>query len=1172
MNTRKTSKLLQPASTTRKLLVFAVLCASSRLEGQTTASAPTDTAPPTSTTTPVERDKDVVTLSPFVVTADDSSGYVAGSTLAGTRLKSQLRDVGASVSVVTKDFLNDIGINDMDLLVYTGGTEATGANGNYLGANTTENAGNAREERTNARPQENYRIRGLARADTTQNFFISKSIMDGFNVERVTINRGPNSALFGLGSPGGIVDSSLKRAAMRDFGSFEARWDEFGSQRYVADYNEEVIKDRFAIRVIGLWERNKYEQKQAFENDRRVHLDINIVPFKNANLRAFYTRGEINAARPELLPARDQIWAWTGLGKPLWDPFTSQYYRTLEDFNAGRPVDNATRTLWNTYAFQNNFAVAQNNKVTAIFTDPTSRTMGGNGMPEAATWRIERGTNYVNYPAAPYTNPTMWMQPRFTRDLYRAPIGSGIPLAAGLTTAQQAFYYDQRLNNTDFFDYREQTAWGPNKFEFGEMETYSVSFEQTFLDNQLGFEAAMYHETYNDNFRRWGQEITVDMNIRLPDGTMNPMLGRAFVYGDGFAEPQFNEQDAMRVTAFGQYDFAQNKKDSFLQHLGRQVLTLFAGQQKSDFRRETHMPGISFPDAGEYRTGVYDQVIGGANRLAVISYLGGESLLNMQDTSSANLRAPTVRQIPTTTTRGMIWDSAQAATILTGPGGGLAPGRNLWEGVRTDARIRMVDHAEDPASTFTWGNSRQESEVNSFATILQSFWLNKHLVTTASWRKDDVQLRRAADGPRDPVSNLNIRDIWPTTTKVTEDPLSITQTSFSVVAHSPDFINRYLPWGTNISLHYTKSENVDAQGGFINWYNESIALSSGETQEYGFSVRTLENKLEFKATWFDSDSKGAILNPISRINNIENDILRFNTEAELQAVDFVRIDPEFITANEIAPNGNTQQTDTGVTVIDYTSRNPQQSSLRSTADVVSKGMEFELTYNPTKNWRMTLNVAQQEAIKDNIDPALKRYWTERLEYFRSVGSSIWMSTNRVIETLPGSPEEKNSRLFNSDTGQFHVNVANELATYYSAISQEGQPAQELREWRANFITNYNFRDFGPEFLRAFGIGGAIRWQDNIALGNPIIPSPDVAGTWIPDLDNPYFGSEEWNMDLWVTYSRKFSDKLAMRARFGVRNAMGGGGMTPVNANPDGAINTWRIAAPTTLEFSTAFEF
>jgi hypothetical protein len=46
----------------------------------------------------------------------------------------------------------------------------------------------------------------------------------------------------------------------------------------------------------------------------------------------------------------------------------------------------------------------------------------------------------------------------------------------------------------------------------------------------------------------------------------------------------------------------------------------------------------------------------------------------------------------------------------------------------------------------------------------------------------------------------------------------------------------------------------------------------------------------------------------------------------------------------------------------------------------------------------------------------------------------------------------------------------------------------------------------------------------------------------------------------------------MRSRFGIRNVMGGGDMTPVNASPDGAINTWCIAAPTTLEFSAAFEF
>jgi len=46
---------------------------------------------------------DVVQLSPFEVSAEKDTGYRATGTLAGTRLRTELRDVAASVSVITKD-------------------------------------------------------------------------------------------------------------------------------------------------------------------------------------------------------------------------------------------------------------------------------------------------------------------------------------------------------------------------------------------------------------------------------------------------------------------------------------------------------------------------------------------------------------------------------------------------------------------------------------------------------------------------------------------------------------------------------------------------------------------------------------------------------------------------------------------------------------------------------------------------------------------------------------------------------------------------------------------------------------------------------------------------------------------------------------------------------------
>ncbi|MBM3844128.1 MAG: hypothetical protein FJ397_12865, partial [Verrucomicrobia bacterium] len=99
-------------TTLPRLLVAACLCLPATLPAQT-APAP---RPPTATA--AAADDVPVTLSPFVVEEAQDRGYAATSTLAGTRLRTDLRDVGAAISVVTSQFLLDTGsTNARDFLV-----------------------------------------------------------------------------------------------------------------------------------------------------------------------------------------------------------------------------------------------------------------------------------------------------------------------------------------------------------------------------------------------------------------------------------------------------------------------------------------------------------------------------------------------------------------------------------------------------------------------------------------------------------------------------------------------------------------------------------------------------------------------------------------------------------------------------------------------------------------------------------------------------------------------------------------------------------------------------------------------------------------------------------------------------------------------------------------------
>src|SRR5688572_24587765 len=119
-----------PCSTFRTATVFgAVLLSSSLAFGQATPQP----SPAPAATTP-EAEEETIVLSPFEVSAETDTGYAATDTLAGSRIRTELRDVGGAVSVITKEFLNDIGATDNStLLQYTPNAEVGGTRGTFSG-------------------------------------------------------------------------------------------------------------------------------------------------------------------------------------------------------------------------------------------------------------------------------------------------------------------------------------------------------------------------------------------------------------------------------------------------------------------------------------------------------------------------------------------------------------------------------------------------------------------------------------------------------------------------------------------------------------------------------------------------------------------------------------------------------------------------------------------------------------------------------------------------------------------------------------------------------------------------------------------------------------------------------------------------------------------------------
>ena len=62
---------------------------------------------------------EIMVLSPFSIVEDTDEGYLGRETLAGTRVKADVRDLGASITLLTDEFMDDIAANDlMEILPY----------------------------------------------------------------------------------------------------------------------------------------------------------------------------------------------------------------------------------------------------------------------------------------------------------------------------------------------------------------------------------------------------------------------------------------------------------------------------------------------------------------------------------------------------------------------------------------------------------------------------------------------------------------------------------------------------------------------------------------------------------------------------------------------------------------------------------------------------------------------------------------------------------------------------------------------------------------------------------------------------------------------------------------------------------------------------------------------
>lgn len=195
------------------------------------------------------RKDEAIVLSPFTVNTDKDRGFMAANAGTATRLSLDMADVPAAYSVMTRDFIDALGITDIQeaTMWAPGGTPVPDGNGADVFGITTI-----------------VQVRGVVLANggsaggtaTTRNNYLSAATQDSYNLERYDFGRGPNAALFNIGANsalGGGMGAITKKARYdRPIDNIETKFGSWGYKRATIDVNR-PLTDKLAVRGNAVW-------------------------------------------------------------------------------------------------------------------------------------------------------------------------------------------------------------------------------------------------------------------------------------------------------------------------------------------------------------------------------------------------------------------------------------------------------------------------------------------------------------------------------------------------------------------------------------------------------------------------------------------------------------------------------------------------------------------------------------------------------------------------------------------------------------------------------------------------------------------------------------------------------------------------------------------------------
>lgn len=578
---------------------------------------------------------------------------------------------------------------------------------------------------------------------------------------------------------------------------------------------------------------------------------------------------------------------------------------------------------------------------------------------------------------------------------------------------------------------------GWSRLNFRRSRNVTATIEQqvartTFVE--LGYSYEAYRNQTAQLFANNAYDILVDINRYLPDGaTPNPLYGRPYLESNR-STGQGNWADfavhQARVVGTHEQDFTRHA--GWLRHLGLHRLGVFASYEDSVTYTLAQLRNLIIGKPSFLSPAAQANPLSIEREIYLRQYLPPFGL--SRDPGTYALAAPT----------------AYGDLMET-----------LWFTTAAGERFGVTSF-QNPVGGVGTAPSANHLQRGSLAASTSSVFLRNHVVANVGVRYDRVRNSNfgsfqpiLTEGPPTPQSPLgtgyrayaDFRQKEPAS--VWTPYRSATRWNYGVILRPP-WLERWLSFGYDYSRNASLNEVAvvrDVNG-------RIVEPNYGESHEYSVRLRLLDDRLHLKLNWFNSLNRNTTLAD----SGLRQNLINFEQQLYLN-------DPTY-----------------PINPLFRESANPLVGDFRLAGDRSSRGLEVDLTFNPTREWRIFWNAGRTDT---EIDDLSTQPWYDYL----AAKLPVWRAYKGSWSTAAYDPTRTVEAAYNGL-------IQSPLDDIQASL---GNPGGNSQTWRSNAVIT---RSFTEGRLRGASLSANFRYRGPSVVGFP--NRTDAKGKVRTDRDHPYY--------------------------------------------------------------------